>query len=367
MFGAPSRTSSESISKLNIKKYAFLARNILKANVGRPGRPYKLTFALTSKCNYRCQTCNIWRKRPENELSAAEIERFFGKAPGFSWIDLTGGEVFLRRDFLEIVEIILASCPRLLLLHFPTNGYLTETIVSSVGKIAARKPEKLILTVSMDGDEAMNDRIRGIPGGWRRQIETFKRLREVPGVRTVLGMTVSALNAGQFERAFQAAKREYPPLTCDDFHVNIAHVSPHYYGNAEADFISGSEPAMAETVERYRRARTFPLNPVSYLEKQYLKRIGTYLRTKKTPIRCQALRSSCFLDASGTVYPCSMYDRPLGNIREQDYDLSAIWNSEDARRLQKEIWAFDCPQCWTPCEAYQSILGSLLRRKHGPK
>jgi MoaA/NifB/PqqE/SkfB family radical SAM enzyme len=352
---------------LDIKKYAFLAKNILKANLGRPDYPYKLTFALTSKCNYRCQTCNIWQKPPQNELSAEEIGRLFKKAPDFSWIDLTGGEIFLRKDFLEIVEIILSSCPHLLLLHFPTNGYLTETIISAVKKIAQWKPEKLILTISMDGDEAINDQIRGIPGGWRRQIETFKRLRAVPGVQTVLGMTVSALNVGQFEKAFGAAKNEYPALSYDDFHVNIAHVSAHYYGNSGTDLVSGSEKAMAETVENYMRVRSFPLDPVSWLEKQYLKRVGKYLATKKTPIRCQALRSSCFLDATGGVYPCSMYDRLLGNIREWDYDLPALWNSEVSRRLQKEIWNFNCPQCWTPCEAYQSILGSLFRIDHGRK
>jgi len=219
----------------------------------------------------------------------------------------------------------------------------------------------------MDGDEPVNDRIRGIPGGWRHQIETFKRLREVPGVQTVLGMTVSALNAGQFEKAFQAAKNEYPPLTTDDFHINIAHVSPHYYGNTAADLVSGSEKAMAETIENYLHSRTFPLGPISFLEKQYLRRVGKYLQTKKTPIRCQALSSSCFLDPTGGVYPCTMYDHFLGNIREWDYDLPALWNSPEARRLQAEIWEFNCPQCWTPCEAYQSILGSLLRRKHGRK
>lgn len=350
---------------MKLKKYAVLAKNILQANLVRPDHPYKLTFAVTSKCNYRCQTCNIWQKPPQDELSTAEIECLFKKAPVFSWIDLTGGEVFLRKDFLDIVEIILASSPNLLLLHFPTNGYLTETIVPAVRKIAQWKPEKLILTVSMDGDETVNDRIRGISGGWRRQIETFKGLREIPGVQTVLGMTISALNVDQFEKTFQAAKKEYPSLSHDDFHVNIVHTSSHYFGNTGTDLVAGKEKAMAETIQNYMRTRTFPLNPVSFLEKQYLKRVGKFLQTKKTPIRCQALRSSCFLDASGGVFPCTVYDRTIGNVRESDYDLLALWNSEFSRRLQKEIWEFNCPQCWTPCEAYQSILGSLFRIDHG--
>ena len=40
-------------------------------------------------------------------------------------------------------------------------------------EIARMRKERLIVTVSTDGDEAMNDEIRGIDGGWRRQIETF--------------------------------------------------------------------------------------------------------------------------------------------------------------------------------------------------
>jgi hypothetical protein len=28
--------------------------------------------------------------------------------------------------------------------------------------------------------------------------------------------------------------------------------------------------------------------------------------------------------------------------------------------VQQEIWQGQCPQCWTACEAYQSILGNVL-------
>ena len=40
----------------------------------------------------------------------------------------------------------------------------------------------MIVTVSVDGDEQTNDEIRGIKGGFRRQIETFKALRRIPGI-----------------------------------------------------------------------------------------------------------------------------------------------------------------------------------------
>ena len=75
---------------------------------------------------------------------------------------------------------------------------------------------------------------------------------------------------------------------------------------------------------------------------------------------CHALRASCFIDPWGTVYPCITYSRPVGRLRETGMRLDPIWNGPDARQLQREIWDGQCPQCWTACEAYQSILGNVL-------
>ena len=100
---------------------------------------------------------------------------------------------------------------------------------------------------------------------------------------------------------------------------------------------------------------------MNYLERSYLKQVRRYLETERTPMRCHALRSSCFIDSWGNVFPCTIYDQKIGNLRESEFDLARIWNSERARTLQKEIWEYQCPQCWTPCEAYQSIVGNFLR------
>ena len=42
-------------------------------------------------------------------------------------------------------------------------------------------------------------------------------------------------------------------------------------------------------------------------------------------------------------------------------DLEPIWRGQEAAELQSEIWNYQCPQCWTACEAYHSILGNLAR------
>jgi len=351
---------------VRLAPYTALAKAAFKANLGRLEFPFKLTFCLTFWCNYRCQTCNIWKMKPRDELTLDEIRRFFERSGRFLWVDLTGGEVTLRKDFIDICHAVIDGCPELLLLHFPTNGYLTDKVVAAARAITTRpgrKPEKFIITVSTDGDEHTNDEIRGIEGGWRRQLETFKQLREIPGVDAVLGMTLSAANVDHYPVAFAAAQREVPDLRHDEFHVNIVHESPHYLGNTDLGLrANASREKLAAAIEQYAHLRGIPRGPVGYLERTYLAHVRQYLETGKTPMRCHALSASCFIDSWGNVFPCTIYDKKVGSLRDVDYDLARIWNTPEADALEQEIFDYQCPQCWTPCEAYQSIMGNFVTR-----
>jgi len=351
---------------VRLAPYTALAKAAFKANLGRLEFPFKLTFCLTFWCNYRCQTCNIWKMKPRDELTLDEIRRFFERSGRFLWVDLTGGEVTLRKDFIDVCHAVIDGCPELLLLHFPTNGYLTDKVVAAARAITTRpgrKPEKVIITVSTDGDEKTNDEIRGIEGGWRRQLETFKQLREIPGVDVVLGMTLSAANVDHYPVAFAAAQREVPDLRHDEFHVNIVHESPHYLGNTDLGLrANASREKLAAAIEQYAHLRGIPRGPVGYLERTYLAHVRQYLETGKTPMRCHALSASCFIDSWGNVFPCTIYDKKVGSLRDVDYDLARIWNTPEADALEQEIFDYQCPQCWTPCEAYQSIMGNFVTR-----
>ncbi len=353
---------------MRLRPYVALGTAALKANFGRLAAPFKLTLCLTFWCNYRCQTCNIWKMKPRDELTLDEIRTFFRRSPGFLWVDLTGGEPTLRKDFPDICQAVVDECPDLLLLHFPTNGYLTDKVVAAAEAVVRRRrgrrrPEKLIVTVSTDGDETTNDAIRGVEGGWRRQIETFRALRAMPGVDVVLGMTLSAANVDHYPVAFAAAARAIPGLKHKEFHVNIVHESPHYLGNMDLGLRRALDrEKLAQATEQYRHLRGLSRSPVGYLERAYLSRVRGFLETGRTPMRCHALSASCFIDSWGNVFPCTIYDRKVGSLREVEYDLSRIWRTVDADRLQQEIWQYDCPQCWTPCEAYQSIMGNLVTR-----
>jgi MoaA/NifB/PqqE/SkfB family radical SAM enzyme len=344
-----------------IRRGALLGRRVLQANAGRLAHPLKLNLALTYWCQYKCKTCNIWRKRPVDELTTAEVLTLLRENPHVSWLDVTGGEIFLRDDIGEIFDAIAESWRELFLLHFPTNGFLTGPIVEAAQRLARSKIPHVIVTVSVDGDQELNDDIRGIKGGFARQMETLRALRQIPGVRALAGMTVSRFNTGQIDRTFAAVRDECPGLELSDFHVNFAQASDHYYANS-SDAIAAPIDAMIADLQSYRTQRAAGTSVSAWLEGVYLRELDGYLRTGTSPMPCHSLRSSCFIDPWGTVFPCITYNRPLGSLRDTGMRLDPIWNSEGTKTTQQEIWKGSCPRCWTACEAYQSILGNLAGR-----
>ena len=331
------------------------------ANVARPAMPLKVNLALTYWCQYRCLTCNIWKQRPTDELTTAELERFVERNRNVSWLDVTGGEIFLRRDIDDILEMFASRWPALALLHFPTNGFLTDRIVPVTERLVRRAGPKIVVTVSVDGDESLNDAVRGIRGGFARQLATLRALRRIPGVRAVVGMTLSTHNAGRFEDTFRACVEACPGLGIDDFHLNVAQRSTHYYGNEGTDAVAPPADAAIRELRLYRTRKGRPRSLPEWVETTYLRHLESFLETGRMPMRCHSLRSSVFIDPWGTVFPCITYNRPLGSLRDTGMAIAPIWSAPATRRVQAEIWGGRCPTCWTACEAYQSILGNLVR------
>jgi len=341
-----------------------LAGKIAQSNVAELQVPYRMTYALTYRCQLTCTMCGIWKRPPSEELTLEQITDFFRSSGRlFSWINLSGGEIFIRKDLLGIMQAIDASCRNLYLLNFPTNGYETDLITETVRQITRsfRFP-RVLVTVSLDGDRELHDRIRGVPGAWDRAVETYTRLRRMRSSRfdVYLGMTLQSSNVYAFDDTVKAVQERISDIRFRDFHVNIAHVSKHYYGNEEHRSVAESQSLLSQLrrIEALRDAAS--MNPVQFLEKRYQGLAATFLRTSRTPLPCQALAASFFMDPSGTVYPCTIYGTPIGNIRDSDYRLLQLWNSGQRPAVRQEIRAGNCPQCWTPCEAYQSILARMI-------
>ena len=347
--------------------YYQLAKKIIQSNFFRLSLPYRLSFILTYKCNYKCKICNIWARGPgEAEMTLPEIEEFFLKNNYISWLNLGGGEIFLREDINEIADIIYTKLDNLVLLDFATTGFFTDRVLSFVERLGRYKPKKLFITVSLDGPKETHEWLRGIPGSWDKAIETFRGLRSMASAsfKPYLGYTLSKYNFDKFFDTVKAVKKAMPDIGLDEFHINLAQVSELYYQNEaclDASWAFKEKDRISALLGSFLGQKRKAGNITLFLESVYQSRLKQFLNTAKTPLHCRALSASCFIDPAWNVYPCVSYNKVIANLKELGFDLRPVWQLAACRQLQKEILKSSCPNCWTPCEAYQTILGNLAR------
>jgi MoaA/NifB/PqqE/SkfB family radical SAM enzyme len=334
----------------------------IRRGTARDGLPYKLTLVLSSRCPTRCTFCSIWENPQPDELTPSEWDRVFDSTPNATWANLTGGEIFQRAELGAILDALAARLPRLALVTFPTTGYFPDPLLDACGRLVRAGIPRVLVTISLDGPPAVHDRLRGREGAHERACAAMRALRaaRLPRVRAFFGMTLLPENHATVADAIAAASAAVPGITARDFHFNVGLESGHYYRNLG----SGTRPplAAADAVARHAR-RGF--GPAAMLERAYQRRVGRFLATGRSPVPCSALRASVFIDSKGVVYPCTIYDRPLGSLRACGYDLRRVLHADEARAARAEVRADRCPGCWSPCEAYPSLLSTLARPEAG--
>ncbi len=158
-------------------------------------RPFILEFEITRRCNLKCVHCyaEATDQVPKNDLSLAEISAALddGRKLGIPELSLTGGEVMIRPDFLEVID---AGLDRGYNVRFVSNATLLD---DHLLRELCRRPIKMI-TVSLDATEAaVHDRIRG-PGSHQAAVRGLDMLAEA-GFKVSVITAFSKINLGQFD------------------------------------------------------------------------------------------------------------------------------------------------------------------------
>ena len=324
----------------------------------RPRTPTRLVMDITRRCNLRCQMCSTWKTAPGHEITPDEVRDVLGQMTGLLWLDVTGGEPMLRRDALELFAAVCDATPKVRVLHFQTNGWFQDKVRQVVDLITARRPEvELIITVSLDGPPETHDAVRGIPGSFDRALATIDMLRRRDDCATYVGTTVTPFNADQVEPLGALLHERLPNFRAGEWHWNWLQVSQHFFGNAELAKL----PAVKtnDLVVHHLRRRGLPRNLVEIMELVFLTNLEFYRRGEPSGVVCQALHSAAFISPEGNLYPCHVYDRPLGNVRTDK--VADLWASDAVRRARADIEKVACGGCFTPCEAYPALAGAPLQ------
>ncbi len=293
--------------------------------------PTDVSIITTYRCQMRCKMCEIWKypTDKQKEITAKELEIL----PNFKFVNITGGEPFLREDLDEIIEVMFKKSPRIVI---STSGWHTDKII----KLAEKFPN-IGIRVSIEGLEEKNDELRGREGGFKRGIATLTQLKEL-GVQDIgFGITVSNHNSADMLSLYKLSKEMDMEFATAAFHNS-------YYFHKDDNFITNKDEVSANFEELINKLLK-ENHPKSWFRAFFNLGLINYINGGQRLLPCEAGSANFFIDPYGEVYPCNgMEDKywkeSMGNIRDvQEFD--EIWESEKAQMIRQKVAT--CPKnCW---------------------
>jgi len=339
----------------------------LQRQVGYPRLlPVNFTVSVTYRCNSRCRTCRVYKKRAA-EMDPKEYARIFASLGGAPyWVTISGGEPFLRRDLVEICGAIYQESQPAII-NIPTNGILCRVIPQKVEEIARTCPRsKLIVNLSLDHYGRAHDELRMVEGNFEKAMESWQALKalkkQLPNLSLGIHTVISRFNVREFPGIYQQLIRLEP----DSYITEVAEervelgtvgssITPQAEEYARAiDYLIGElKKASFQGVGRLTRA--FRL--------EYYELVKRVLSQQRAQIPCYAGILSCQIAPQGDVWPCCITAEVMGNLRDYDYNFRRLWFSPKAQEIRRKIRTRRC-FCPLANAAYTNMLAnfrSLLR------
>ncbi|HOK09940.1 MAG TPA: radical SAM protein [Candidatus Hydrogenedens sp.] len=320
---------------------------------------------LTRRCNLRCKMCQYidWlenvpiKKQMEGELSTEEWKQVISQIPSWSLITFTGGEPFVRKDFMEL--FIYAS--QRARTHFISNGtMITEERAKTLVQLA---PKRLggkgfnFAGTSIEAPGNLHDEIRQMRGAFERTIagihflyEERKRMNKkcpMIHITTVIQESnieilpqmpqfVKEIGGDVLNLVTESRALDLPGLGDVDPSV----YKPHHirYPRIDREKLTYSLTETIKEASRHKVQLRLPRMPLKAIIDYYSNDINL------DDFLCRNAWNTLFIGRTGDVYPC--WIKKVGNIRQST--LKELWNNHVMREFRKEcqhhLWA-TCPGC----------------------
>jgi MoaA/NifB/PqqE/SkfB family radical SAM enzyme len=290
-----------------------------------------------SACNCRCVMCDIWKDNQNlKQLTEKDITGLLDalKKFGTQQVLMSGGEALLNPNFFRFCEILKEYGIKISLLSTGlTLGRHAERLLSSVNDII----------VSLDGDEALHDSIRNLPGAFNKLSDGVRRLKNLdPGYRITSRTVIHRLNFRHWASIVRSAKE----MGIDQASFLPADTSSHAFNREvlwsdqrrqeilpREDELEELSDVVESIIQKEAGSRFIAEDP-GKLRKIHLYYAAFYGRNPFPFKKCNAPWVSVVVEADGTVRPC-FFHAPLGNIRE--HSLDKILNDEKAIAFRKQL------------------------------
>jgi MoaA/NifB/PqqE/SkfB family radical SAM enzyme len=333
--------------------------------------PTFVSLTVTNHCNLRCQMCAQWSKSGYMHqgkhaegglLTLADWRRVVDEVSerGNSFVLVRGGEPFMYPQIIELLEHIAG---RGMFTSIDSNGTRLAQFADDLVRL-----ERVHVTVSVDGPEAIHDAVRGRPGCFaeiaagiaalkaaeQRAGKTisksitftispwsYKGLGAMPEVARSLG--IESLCIVPFFHLPQRVGQEYARQLREEFDCDA------YSWRGACHEESGVDiDAFCEQLRQYKSTigaiHDYPYLPLQ--EEEY----RTWFGDAVAPVRseaCTSIERVLDIQPNGDANFCVDYpDFKLGNVRQAS--LAELWNGERANqfRARRRQGAFGaCHRC----------------------
>lgn len=277
----------------------------------------------TYRCNARCQMCQSWANptRTDEEFQPRVLEKIPGR---MKRLNVTGGEPTLRKDIMEILEILYPKAEKL---ELSTNGYFTKRLI----EIGKHFPN-IRIRISVEGLPRLNDELRGIKDGFDHALHSILELKAL-GLKDIgFAIVISDKNIFDLLHLYQ--------LCCNldlEFSQSTMHNSFYFFKHDNRiERIEIVEEKMKEFIKELlsSKRKNLKLKIKDWFRAYINAGLLRYIKGKRRAIPCYAGTESFFIDPYGRVLACNGSPEPwiMGDLNTQSFD--AIWSSEQAERIR---------------------------------
>jgi AdoMet-dependent heme synthase len=291
----------------------------------RLGVPLSVQLDLTYRCNEQCVHCYLDHE-DHGEMTTVEIKNLLAEMAdaGVFILTLSGGEIFLRKDFFEILDHAraLTFCIKLktnaVLIREAQAARLRELGVQSVQiSIYSHRPE-------------VHDAITKVHGSLDRSIRAVCFLKS-QGLRVILANVLMTENMQDYRGVRELARSLGVEYTLDPT------ITPKMDGDREILKLNAGESALRELFrdEMFVGDAEAFCAPPQPSDSESL-----------AALPCSAGHTSCYISPYGEFYPCVQFPLSCGNVRQQRF--IDIWRQSERLKEIRSIRLKDlagCSQC----------------------
>lgn len=295
----------------------------MAAKAQRLNIPLNVQLDLTYRCNERCVHCYL-DHHDHGEMTTAEIKSLLDNLAdaGVFILTLSGGEIFLRKDFFEIVEHArrLMFCVKL-----KTNAVL-------IGKREAKRLRDLAIEaiqVSIYSHRPeVHDGITLVPGSLQRSLDAIRFLKS-QGLNVTIANVLMRQNMGDYSDVQQLAGELGVEFTLDPT------ITP---------MMDGDRSTLGLGVDVNKLSELFRESSLVGNVDEFcaIAEVGGD-DLEATP--CSAGHTACYISPYGDVFPCVQFPLPTGNVRRERF--VDIWRNSRQMNEVRSIRLKDLPTCST--------------------